>query len=1049
MSARQINNLLLLFLLLMCYLIVNDLAAQNRIDTSMTCYDPIVSTIEVLESEKDPKCHATANRLEDFMFGTPLSFEARQIRMDMQKSLIKAIWQDASDLSSNSSVDINQINEASIKYIRTINSEGKIYLQTIDQKYIPLDGTDLRQYSSIAYSLRAILAVQQDDLFGLYGNHLKAIDENCINQLKTIVDMASMAALILADNRSRMNNEYEVSDEVLSSSWNQVIHRQMLIDRVLPEEDELRDTSLINNILLRKTINQKLQSYQKYNDLSQKLFLRNIQVYFAKKQWPKSETESQLLVNSFQNGLIQFGTELMTFSERLSQQQGEPIIRISHMGRAVHAFLPFEVNNFEDVTYFPLLQRLEQVSIESYDLDAFRDSGLHWQIVQFILDDPSFKIDTELDPFASELLVESIAQFGVLLWRVAGSIADGHGAEYLSNASLIEAMDRIRLLTKQNNGRYGIESQEKLAIASAAEESQQLKTEFLEITDSVGLYFEHRSADWLNRQLRSYVYQSEENKARLSIPPAFGGGGVAAEDIDGDGYDDLLLLSGSGNKIFLNQQGLRYDDHTKQSGLSNQRTDGTYNEPRQPIICDFNNDGHKDIFISYANARHQLYEGRGDGTFTDRSADADLGGAGLVGGPATAADFNNDGLIDLYIGYFGNYIEGELPTLARNNTNGTENVLFWNRGDFKFEKAPQDAGVANLGWTQAVGHTDINNDGWQDLIVGNDFGTNAYYINNGNGSFTDRSKAYNTDKPSYTMNVGIADLNRDQLPDFYISNIVVMEKDDKYVLPNQETTMHFDPQSLSTMRISEANDLFMSKPAKRELTYDQSLLIDRGYAQTGWSWDADFFDYDNDGDEDLYVLNGMNPYSVYGQENAYYQNPKGQSADVLFAKSNAERNVFFRNEGGRLNQHSKDSGLDLLHTSRSATYTDYDLDGDLDVVINNYHGRAYIYENQSQLRSNNWIKIKLSSTDPKVTSDVIGAKILINSKNHKNVWREIHSSDGYLSGHPKTAHIGLGSDQSCKIEVIWPNGHRSKHKLSDVNKTYFIRLDSDGAKMIS
>jgi hypothetical protein len=199
---------------------------------------------------------------------------------------------------------------------------------------------------------------------------------------------------------------------------------------------------------------------------------------------------------------------------------------------------------------------------------------------------------------------------------------------------------------------------------------------FTEITDALGLHFEHRNSDWLSRLIRSYVLKEDEQLARLAIPPAFGGAGVAAGDIDNDGWDDILLLGGMGNTLYKNDGGQRFIDITSASGLSLPQVDASYGEPRQPIIADFNNDGLQDILITYVNAPHQLYKNLGGGTFEAMSEHAGLGGTGLVGGPATAFDFDRDGLLDVYIGYFGNYLAGQLPTLKRHNDNGSPNVLF-------------------------------------------------------------------------------------------------------------------------------------------------------------------------------------------------------------------------------------------------------------------------------------------------------------------------------------------------------------------------------------
>lgn len=1023
---------------LLLLLISEALIAQVTTDKAQACYEPIIQSIENLEGQKDAKCHATANRLEDFMYGTPLTSEARSLRMDLQQQLVKDIWSLANEKTAGE-ISIGDINRSADHFIKTIVSEGKIYLQTTDEQYLHLQHDDLRQYSSISYGLRAILAVQQLALFDDDLYELQPLGGPAVNKLKIIIDMSTLAVLQLSDIYARQDNAYEIGADHFQKAWDRLIHQR----GNAISQSKTSPVTRSDYTLTRNTIQQKLASYQQYNDINQAVFLRNIQVYFAKAMWPSDSTESQALVTTFQDGCIQYCAELLNFSNKLAERDTATVISFDHMSRAVAAFLPYDMNEFEDVTYFPLLPAKDRIVIESYDLDAFRDSGLHWQLLGFALTHEAFRARLEPNPFALEVLTESVAQFGVLLWRVAGQIANEKDETHLSTDALLQAMDRIKKKTKSNNGRYGTEDQQREQIVSAQDKKEEDTDSkaFEDVTAAMGIDFTHRSADWLSRQLRSYVIKKESNTARLSIPPAFGGGGVAAEDINHDGYPDVLLLSGAGNRLYLNKGGEKFVDITAESGLINPSSiEGA--EPRQPIFADFDNDGHQDLFISYVNAGHQIYKGDGAGKFTPMMKNANLGGEDLVGGPATAIDYNKDGLLDLYIGYFGNYLKGELPTLARHNTNGSPNQLFMNTGNFQFINKTAGSNLNNNGWTQAVGHTDIDNDGWQDIIVGNDFGVNAYYINNGDGTFSDKAKELGTDKPSYTMNVGIADLNRDQYPDFYISNIVVMEKDDKYVLPNSETKMHFDPNSLSTMRVLEANDLFLSRQKADTNNFELSSLIDRGYAYTGWSWDADFFDFDNDGDEDLYCVNGMNPYSVYGQNNEYYSSPDGSSAEVQYAKSQEERNVFFKNEGGRLMDYSEASGTDLLGTSRSATYLDYDLDGDLDILLSNYHGDAILYQNNTS--GNNWISIQLEDHSQGANRDAIGARILVSTDDQHNIWREIHSTDGYLSAHPKAAHIGLGQAGDCSVIVTWPDGETSTHRMIATNQKMKIIRHKDG-----
>ena len=217
---------------------------------------------------------------------------------------------------------------------------------------------------------------------------------------------------------------------------------------------------------------------------------------------------------------------------------------------------------------------------------------------------------------------------------------------------------------------------------------------FVEVTGHAGIDFMHRSSDWLSRLIRSYALKSD-NVGQLNIPPAFGGSGVAAEDINGDGFTDILLLGGLGNRLYLNDGANRFDDITGEAGLDWQREDGTPGEPRQPVIADLDNDGLQDILITYVDDTHRLYRNLGNNRFEDVSDRAALGGKDLVGGPAVVFDYDNDGLLDIYIGYFGNYLRGILPTLARRNDNGLANRLFRNRGGFRFEDVTAGSGVDN------------------------------------------------------------------------------------------------------------------------------------------------------------------------------------------------------------------------------------------------------------------------------------------------------------------------------------------------------------------
>lgn len=1000
----------------------------------LPAYNPILTDMGELESRRDAKCHATASRLEDFIYGTPLSFPARKTRIDFQQALVENIWiQYTARWQSNARQhDLNIFKEVVGDYLRFQEVSDGQQVSLPGGKEIVISARDFRQYSSIAYAYRAILAVQQSCT--LSATELAPLEGEILDYFKQSIDIAVLGLLSQADQLARQDNSPQIKEEHMTAATADWQLDASDINTAAPQ------TSIPPANFIYPVIQQKLTAYQAYNSINQAVFLRNIQVYFTKVPWPKDQTKSDGLKNHFNELMVAFTGEVLMLAQEKARAAANNGIRYEHMYEAVQDYLPHSVNPFEDVLYFPRLHEEGGVSIQAYDLDAFRDSGLHWQYLKFALDDYYTKLALTPDPFALEMLVEGVAQFAVLIFRIAGTKAIALQDSRLNidhiNLALRDFQERL-----QRYDELPPPSAEENQLFSAQDYPEhQVGDLFQDRTREMGIEFQHRNSDWLSRLIRGYLIKEEEQETvvQFSIPPAFGGGGVAAEDIDGDGWVDVLLLGGKGCELYKNQEGQGFVSMTERSGINWQRADGTSPEARQPLVADFDNDGDQDIIIIYANDDHRVFENRGNFRFRDQTEQAQLGGAGLIGGPTTVIDYDRDGLLDIYIGYFGNYLQGELPTLRRHNTNGSPNKLFRNQGNFRFADVSAGSGVENTGWTQAVGHTDLNGDGWQDLIAGNDFGTNSYYLNNHDGTFTDVSGEIGTDKPSYTMNVGIGDINGDLAPDFYISNIVVMEKDDKYVLPNEDTRAHFDAKSLASMRVVEANDLFVSqsRQAGNPPLFQQSTNIGRGYSATGWSWDADFFDYDNDTDLDLYCLTGMNQYSVYSAENPYYTSPDGKVLDITLAQSQAEKNILFENREGRLNVVEAKSGLDYEGTSRSAAYFDYDQDGDLDIIVNEFQAGARLFENTLKAGAYNWLKVKLRGNVDRSNRDAVGAQLILRLPNDQRLWREIHSTDGYLSVHPKTAHFGVGQATTVDLEIIWPDGTREEHKDLESNKLH-------------
>lgn len=1001
-----------------------------------------VGAIQALENQRDPKCDATATRLENFMYGTPLAADGRERKVELQKQLIHTVWLEASAAARKAgaaqiTADIlRPVIARALPY--RFDEKKNAQVKIGDGSELLLEERDVRQYGTVAYALRAILATQQDALL-TPDVHLVPLAPDAVQAMKQFVDVYTLAALNLSDRAARKSGQKQLTAPTITTAWKSIA--PAMAERSAGLEPEKQSEP---GQILRRIIEQKLVSFRTYNEAADPLLYSNIQSFYARHQWPQDVEQTKQITGAFTGVVMDFIAQTLVHAQAKAKAEGSPVIRERHVAAVYDELAPFTVNIYEDVIFFANLPKEKQIYIEAYDADSLRDSGLHWHLIKQVIDTPNFPLEMDLDPFAAELLAEGDAQIAVLTFRLAGQIAKEAGAPTLLPEHVAAAQKRMA-------ERFAEHLKTKPAVAPATKvastgSSTKLSGKFFsDVTSRTGVGFMHRSSDWLNRFQRTFLYSQKGTDApdprkepAEDVPPAFSGSGIASEDVNGDGHADLLILAGLGNRLYLNNGDGTFKDVTEKAGINWIGPDKKPGEPRQPIIVDFDNDGRQDIFISYVNAPHRVYRNNGDGTFTDMTDKAALGGDGLVGGPAVAFDYDRDGLLDLYIGYYGNYLKGVGPNLARVNTNATPNKLFRNMGGFAFKDVSAGSGTENTGWTQAAVSVDFNLDGWSDLIVGNDFGVNSYYRNLGDGTFEDMAAQLGTDLPSSSMNAGTGDVNKDGYPDVYVSNIVAMVKDEKYVMPTEDTRMKRKAEKLATMRVVQNNHLFTSAPADGKLRYAVNEAVDPTDTATGWAWDADFFDFDNDGDDDLYLVNGLHEYLLYAQQ--FDVETTDGKKTMIFSVHEREPNVFFVNEGGKLANRSADSGADFSSNSRSAAYLDYDSDGDHDVVVNNFNEQAVFLENHAERLGNQWLKLELTGDPSKGSNrDAVGARIVVSTPSGNRIWREVQSATGYLSQHPKRQLIGLGKDSTADVTVYWPNGEKREYKGLAAGKLHELK----------
>jgi hypothetical protein len=464
------------------------------------------------------------------------------------------------------------------------------------------------------------------------------------------------------------------------------------------------------------------------------------------------------------------------------------------------------------------------------------------------------------------------------------------------------------------------------------------------------------------------------------------GGGAAFLDYDQDGYIDIFMSNGTWiegfskskkpeklpeNRLYRNQQDGTFEDVTKKAGV------GGLEYSMGITVGDFNNDGYPDIYISNYGT-NTLYKNNGNGTFTDVTKRAMVGGNKECSIGAVWLDFDNDGLLDLYVGNYLNFDpeynyyyapDGFPGPLAYDSQ---ADILYHNKGDGTFEDVTKKMGIVDIdGRAMGVGAADYDDDGYVDIYVANDHTVNYLWHNNEGKGFTDRGTMSGTGfsqagEATVSMSVDFADYNGDGLLDIFIS-------DDNYCSLYQNL----------------GNGLFSDK------SYFSGISVASGQF-VGWS--SSFLDYDNDGDADIFKSNGELKH-LYGQEDQLFENiENGKFEDV-----SVERGQYFREE----------------YVGRGACVGDYDNDGDLDIYIVNLDSQGMFLRNNKG-NQNNWIILNLVGQSS--NKDGLGARIKLIAGGKVQTTQK-KSTTGYLSQNDSRIHFGLmKNDIIEKIEIKWPSG---------------------------
>ena len=560
--------------------------------------------------------------------------------------------------------------------------------------------------------------------------------------------------------------------------------------------------------------------------------------------------------------------------------------------------------------------------------------------------------------------------------------------------------------------------------------------------------FELLRKDETGLDFENVLRQSEEFNV-FNYMYFFNGGGVGAGDFNNDGKVDLYFTSNMGpNKMFLNEGGLKFRDITEQAGVA-----GMDGWTSGVSVVDLNNDGMLDLYVGQIgeyqsiHGHNQLFicTGVQNGIphYEDQSAQYGLDLKGFAT-QAVFFDFDLDGDLDMFQlnhslhqnGTFGpkKSFEGQMHPLAG------DKLLRNDQG--KFTNITAEAGIVStvIGYGLGIVTGDVNNDGYPDIYIGNDFHENDYlYINQRNGTFKEQVTEEMMHTSQFSMGVDMADINNDGWNDIISLDML---PEDPFIL---KSSLGEDNYGLYQYKIGHGyhyqftrNNLQLNNG---DGTFSEIGLFS-GIAATDWSWASLWLDFDSDGYKDLFVSNGI-PRRMNDIDFVKFQEDRGlqlkeNSARTVEGKELAVvdkmprvklPNKLFRNTGRlRFDDFSNRIGSAVTSFSNGTVYADLDNDGDLDVVTNNLEDEPFIYKNL--LRESNPQNAAFLSFDFKGQPGNIhgiGAKVLIFKKAGSRETEEFYPVRGYQSSAHVPLFIGVGDQVAVdSVYCIWPDRRYQK-----------------------
>ena len=529
----------------------------------------------------------------------------------------------------------------------------------------------------------------------------------------------------------------------------------------------------------------------------------------------------------------------------------------------------------------------------------------------------------------------------------------------------------------------------------------------------------------------------------------YNGGGVAIGDINGDDLPDIFFSGNQvKNRLYLNKGDLTFEDISEKAGIVGNSTWNT-----GAVMGDVNGDGLLDIYVCAVvgingfSGFNELYINNGDTTFTESAAKFGLD-FDTYSSSAAFLDYDLDGDLDIYLLNHAVHTQesyGHADLRYKRNYQTGDKLLRNDNGNFT--DVSEAAGIfgGSNGYGLGVAIADFNQDGYPDIYVGNDFHEDDYYyLNKGDGTFEEKLKEYFGHTTRFSMGNDVADINHDGWPDIISLDML---PEDETVLKSSEGDDNVQTQKLRTRQFGyhyqfPRNMLFLNQHGS---SYAETGL-QSGIAATDWSWSALLEDFDQDGEQDIFISNGIPKrpndldyikFVSDEQIRIKLNNTKLVDKQALnMMPSGAVHNYAFKGSNGLQfkDMSGKWIAKDTLFSGATAA-ADLDLDGDLDLVTNNSNSSASLYINKTDDRSN-FLKIKFKYTAPNHLG--IGTKVFSYHRGNLQ-YKELYTVRGFQSSSEPIIHFGYGETEIVdSLKVVWPNGSHQLIRNIKSNQTLVI-----------